>query len=350
MPNATRRLRRRNCLFALSGLACATLALPWMVRVWMESRAADVPRAACLLYHRLVDESAFAALTRDEQLYAITPERFETQIDALLQNGWRIASLDEVVRLAERPVIAPVSAPPDKQLLLTFDDGCESVATQLQPILQRRGWHATVFITTDPHAEVFRTGLAAQPRMSDAQIRDHDPSLFDFGSHGRTHRPLNQLDDAELDAELHDSSATIASLTDRPIMTLAIPGNWYDSRVLEHAHHAGYRAVFTSDAGTIHSGNDLIGLPRINVPGYFAPEQLVSRLSPTAIVQRRMTGKCRKILVPILGEAIAGKAAHLIWQAGGWPETLIPLLSHLAMFAYTMRRHREIDRAATAVT
>ncbi len=315
----------------------------------MESRAADAPRAACLLYHRLVDESAFAALTRDEQLYAITPERFETQIDVLLQDGWRIASLDEVVRLVERPVIAPDGAGPDRQLLITFDDGCESIATQLQPILRRRQWRATVFITTDPLADVFRTGLAAQPRMSDSQIRDLDVHLFNIGSHGRTHRPLNQLGDAELDAELRDSQSALAALTGRPITALAIPGNWYDARVLKHARRAGYQAVFTSDAGSIHSGEDPIGLPRINVPGYFAPEQLVSRLSPTAIVQRRMTGKCRRTLAPVFGEELAGKTAYIIWRAGGWPETLIPLLSHLAMLAYTIRRHREIDQAATYV-
>lgn len=340
MPHATRRPRRHIWLFALSGLACASLALPWLARVRMESRAADVPRAACLLYHRLVDESAFSLLTRDEQLYAITPRQFESQVDALVNDGWRVASLEDVLGLAAQPVIAPESAPPGKQLLITFDDGCASVATQLQPILQRRGWRATIFITTDPQAEVFRTGLAAQPRMSDAQIRELDPDRFDLGSHGRTHRPLNQLGDAELDTELRDSQIALAALTGRSITTLAIPGNWYDARVLERAHHAGYRAVFTSDAGSIHSGDDPIGLPRINVPGYFAPEQLVSRLSPTAIVQRRMIGKCRRALAPVFGEELAGKTAYIIWKAGGWPETLIPLLSHLAMFAYTMRRHR----------
>lgn len=306
----------------------------------MESRAADVPRAACLLYHRLVDDSEFAALTRDEQLYAITPRRFEAQIDALLHDGWQIASLDDVLGLAAQPVIAPDGAAMRKNLLITFDDGCESVATLLQPILRRRGWRATVFITTDPRADVFRAGLAAQPRMNDSQIRELDPGRFDLGSHGRSHRPLKELEDAELDAELRDSQFALAVLTGRSITTLAIPGNWYDARVLEHAHRAGYQAVFTSDAGTIHAGDDLIGLPRLNVPGYVAPEQLVLRLSPTAIVQRRMTGRCRKVLTPILGEAMAQRTAHLIWQAGGWPETLMPLLAHIGIGAFELKRHR----------
>lgn len=314
--------------------------MPWVVRARLEARAADVPRAVSLLYHRLVDETAFASLAHDEQLYAITPHQFEKQIDALLLGGWQIASLDEVLNLAAQPVIAPDAAAPAKRLLITFDDGCESIATLLQPILRRRGWRATIFITTDPRAEVFRTGLAAQPRMSDAQIRELDPDRFSIGSHGCTHRPLNQLDDAELGAELRESQAVLAALTGRAITSLAIPGNWYDTRVLEHARRAGYRAVFTSDAGTIHTDDDWIGLPRINVPGYFSPEQLVSRLSPTAIVQRRMVGRCCKALVPVLGEGMAQKLAVVIWQTGGWPETLIPLLAHIGMGAFELKRHR----------
>lgn len=342
--------RRRYWLFATSGIACAALAVPWAARVKMESRAADVPRAVSLLYHRLVDETAFASLSRDEQLYAITPQQFETQIDALLLDGWQIASLDDVLGLAARSNIAPDAAAPAKRLLITFDDGCESIATLLQPILRRRGWRATLFITTDPRAEVFRNGLAAQLRMSEAQIRKLESDLFSIGSHGRTHRPLNQLDDAELGAELRESQAVLAALTGRAITSLAIPGNWYDARVLEHARRAGYQAVFTSDPGTIHAGDDWIGLPRINVPGYFAPEQLVSRLSPTAIVQRRMTGRCRQALTPIVGEAMALRIAHMIWQAGGRPETLIPLIAHLGVLAYTTRRNHEIAQAITPVT
>lgn len=347
LPDSPRLTRRRYWLFAISGIACAALAVPWVARVWMESRAADVPRAACLLYHRLVDESEFASLPRDERLYSITPQQFETQIDALRRDGWQIASLHDVLGFAVRPVIVPDVASPEKRLLITFDDGCESIATLLQPILRRRGWRATLFITTDPLAEVFRNGLAAQPRMSDAQIRDLDPNLFDLGSHGRTHRPLNQLDDAELDAELLASRAALAALTGRAITSLAIPGNWYDARVLEHARRAGYQAVFTSDAGTIHAGDDLIGLPRLNVPGYFAPEQLVSRLSPSAIVQRRMIGKCRRALAPMFAEEWAEKTAYIIWQAGGWPETLVPLLAHIGIGAFELQRHRRRSESIT---
>lgn len=220
-------------------------------------------RVLCLMYHRFVFPQEYAALSGDERIYSIPVDRFEQQLAELQRQGFRAIDTADAVAFANGKASLR-----DPSVLITIDDGNRSVLTLAEPLLRKYGLRATLFVTTDPAAFVFDPARPDQARLTDDEIRSIDPTVIDVQAHGVTHRPLRDLSDDELKHELRDARKALGLLTGRPVVYLAIPGNWYDDRVLKFARRAGYEAVFVSDKGQIRPGSDLFRLPRHIVQGY----------------------------------------------------------------------------------
>jgi peptidoglycan/xylan/chitin deacetylase (PgdA/CDA1 family) len=265
-------------------ILCTLMVFTPVIMYW--SILADETRESrlvCLMYHRFVTPDEFASCDATQRLYSITPERFESHLQRLHDEGYQIVSLDEALSLIHGNSIAAT-----KPVLITIDDGCESIQSVAEPILKKMNGHATVFVTTDRSSYVFQGGELAQDRLSDKELCDLDSSVFDLGTHGMTHRPMSALDDRRLEQELMAPKKYLSRLVGRPVQAMAVPGNWHSPRVEDFAEKAGYRAVFVSDPGSIHSGQDPIGLPRLNVSGTMDADRLMTAISPAGMSQRRL--------------------------------------------------------------
>jgi peptidoglycan/xylan/chitin deacetylase (PgdA/CDA1 family) len=71
-------------------------------------------------------------------------------------------------------------------------------------------------------------------------------------------------------------------ITGRPVRHLAIPGNWYDARVLRLAEQSGYEGVFVSDRDWVRPGSSPTQLPRMNIAGFTTMPAFESILSGSA--------------------------------------------------------------------
>jgi peptidoglycan/xylan/chitin deacetylase (PgdA/CDA1 family) len=69
------------------------------------------------------------------------PETFARQLDHLARNGYVTLSVDEYVG-----VLRGTLAPPERAVLLTFDDGRGSVWSVAAPLLKKHGMRAVVFL------------------------------------------------------------------------------------------------------------------------------------------------------------------------------------------------------------
>jgi peptidoglycan/xylan/chitin deacetylase (PgdA/CDA1 family) len=240
------------------------------------------PRAAALLYHRLVTATQFAACSGEDCYYAIPIERFEQHLRYLKERGFRSLSTGEFLSFLDGR-----GDPPERPVFITLDDGYVSALTFAQPLLKKHGLRATLFVTADARATVFDRGAPRQRRLSDEELRRLDPDVIDVQAHGLTHRALDRLSDDALRAELVTSKASLERILGRPIRCMAVPGNHYDNRVLEFARQAGYEAVFTSDPGSVGPGDDPLGVPRANVAGYVDARGLATLLDPHGMARRR---------------------------------------------------------------
>ncbi len=91
--------------------------------------------------------------------HSVEPASFARRLQHLADNDYRTLSVDEYLA-----VIQGRLAPPDRAVLLTFDDGRGSVWTVAAPLLRRQGMKAVVFLVPGRMGEA-----AASPTWEDVE-------------------------------------------------------------------------------------------------------------------------------------------------------------------------------------
>jgi peptidoglycan/xylan/chitin deacetylase (PgdA/CDA1 family) len=190
---------------------------------------ADAPLPV-LMYHGL--HAGESDPGRFDAVYSVTPADFAKQLDWLRANGYRSVRLDAAL---------PGQA---RQVVISFDDGDVSNLTTALPLLCERGMVAEFFITSD---------FIGQPGMLTAQdVRTLAQAGMGVQSHGRSHRFLEDLDDAAMHAELLDSKERLESAGGMPVTAVAFPGGRGGNRERDVALRLGYRHVLGSAPGCNH--------------------------------------------------------------------------------------------------
>jgi peptidoglycan/xylan/chitin deacetylase (PgdA/CDA1 family) len=146
-----------------------------------------------LLYHGVAEEVS----TAPRPLYNVRPLRFRAQLEGLIELGYGFWPLARALHqhAADKPF-------PPKTIVLTFDDGYETVFTHAWPILRELNIPATVFLATafldsDDPFPFDEWGVQHQqdvPRpvfrpMTTEQCRElHGSKLIELGAHTHTHQ------------------------------------------------------------------------------------------------------------------------------------------------------------------
>lgn len=193
----------------------------------------------------------------------------------------------QLVRLAAASVrVVPVEVlltlPEDADAVaLTFDDGFVNFKTEAVPLLQSRGWPATLFVTTA------RVGLNNQWENS---VSDNSPipvlPLLDWdslgrlresgiavGAHGRTHRHLTMLAPDELTEELGLAADDLHRRLGESPKGMAYPYGDFNDRIVDEASRY-YRYACTTELKTLSGPTSLLRLPRLD-SYYFRDSRLL---------------------------------------------------------------------------
>jgi biofilm PGA synthesis lipoprotein PgaB len=80
-----------------------------------------------LSYHEIADKSQTLDAT-----YAVTPKNFDEQMHWLMDNGYHFISVDDILKYRKNG-----KALPDKAVLITFDDGYQSMYANAYPVLKK---------------------------------------------------------------------------------------------------------------------------------------------------------------------------------------------------------------------
>jgi len=141
------------------------------------------------------------------------------------------------------------------QVVITFDDGCESDWVVAAPRLRELAFGATFYVVSRWIGR--RAGF-----LGAAQLRELSAAGFEVGSHSATHAFLPDLDDAQLRRELVESRQEIEDILGRPVTQLSCPGGRLSRRVAAAAREAGYETMATSRIGVNGPGSDPFALAR----------------------------------------------------------------------------------------
>jgi peptidoglycan/xylan/chitin deacetylase (PgdA/CDA1 family) len=225
---------------------------------------APQPRAAVrndlhvsiLAYHR------FGPVAKDSMTVRTTTLRL--QLEYLTAHDFHVVSLSTLVRYLAGESNIP---PPPRAVVITVDDGHESVFTDMFPVARHYGIPVTLFIypsaisnasyamTWDQLATLQRTGL------------------FDIQSHTFWHPNFN-VEKRRLAPDAYRTFAASQFEKSRTVLKqrlgvdatmLAWPFGIYDDQLIQLARQAGYVAAVTLDRRVVTSRDQLMALPRFLV-------------------------------------------------------------------------------------
>src|SRR5262245_33560816 len=129
----------------------------------------------------------------------ISPAKLETQLEWLRSNGRPVVRLSDLAAF-----LAGKRALPKGAVVITFDDGYDSVYRYALPLLRKYDASATLFVYTD--------FIGSRDGLSWAQLDEMQRSgLIDIQSHSKSHVNLSDIDSnrSRLDTELRQPRALI---------------------------------------------------------------------------------------------------------------------------------------------
>lgn len=200
-----------------------------------------------LLYHHI------GISTQGDNVYYVSPDVFDRQMNLLYQWGYRTISVELLAK-----AIREGAELPTKPILLTFDDGSETVYTTALPIMQKYGFTGTSYIIYN--------NMWVPRYMNADQIRALYAAGWEIGSHGLSHTDL-PTHPARQESEIVSSRRKLESRLGVPILSFAYPYGTYDKDSLYYVHFAGYIAAMGLGEETLQSDKNLFYLYRRPVQG-----------------------------------------------------------------------------------
>ncbi|MBX5230120.1 glycosyltransferase [Rhizobium sp. NLR9b] len=220
--------------------------------------AADWNDVPILMYHQVSDDGP-------EQLsrYRQSPAAFESQLAFLRDAGWRGITLDRLLACFDEG-----AKPPEKTLVLTFDDATRDFMTHALPLLHRYGFPSSLFVPTE------RVGGSAiwdsaygppAPLLTWEELAAVANSDVTLGAHGARHVRLSALAPESLLRELAGSKAMLEKCLGREVLAVAYPYGDFDPAIRDIAEQCGYRIGLSCVGGTVRADADKLALKRQEV-------------------------------------------------------------------------------------
>jgi len=135
-----------------------------------------------LMYHHIMDP----AIAKDisATYLNVPPNVFREQMDYLINKGYHIIRLDEMVEGIRS------SSLPGKPVVLTFDDGYSDFYDNVYPVLKEKGLKATVFVISQ--------FVGGERYLNWGQVKEmSDSGLVLVGDHSLNHISLQNLSKEE---------------------------------------------------------------------------------------------------------------------------------------------------------
>ena len=184
-------------------------------------------------------------------------------MDYLASEDYRVVDVVTAANLLEAGTVPP------KTVALSFDDGYLDVAVHGLPILDERGFRATIFVApavTEGTASF--TWYRRQPPLlawDDIVALDRQATL-NFEAHSLTHPNLPALSEGAAREEIAGSKLALEARLGRPVQAFSYPTGLFGAREQRLVREAGFRIAVSCEPGANDSGTtDRLALRRRQV-------------------------------------------------------------------------------------
>jgi len=172
---------------------------------------------------------------QDIGINRVHPEKFEDQINIILDCGYDPVTFSQLVY-----EVKPVKNP----LVITFDDGYESVYQNAFPILKKHNIPAVVFVISNFVGDINNwESFSIQRRfrhLTHNQIIDLHKSGWEIGSHSKNHPYLPALPEQKIKDEIRGSKEFIEDIIQDRVISFCYPYGRYNQQIIKVVKDAGY--------------------------------------------------------------------------------------------------------------
>ncbi len=172
----------------------------------------------------------------DVSVTRVTPKQFARQIEAALKQGFTFRTLSQAL------------ADPDnrgKTMVLTFDDGYQSVFEYAFPVLKAYGLPATIFVVVGyvGKLDTWDVNFAniCFPHLSWLQVETLAAAGWEIGSHTLSHLDLTRLPQGRCWQELYQSKILLEKNLCLTIESISYPFGRVSRPIAEWCGQVGYR-------------------------------------------------------------------------------------------------------------
>jgi peptidoglycan/xylan/chitin deacetylase (PgdA/CDA1 family) len=227
--------------------------MKWAALLVVACACTQRPQVPILTHH---------SISRIVDGFAITPEMFAAELDALARSGCRTISFHEW--LEGKPL-------PARPVILTFDDGYEDAYSTALPELRARGMVGTFFVVPGwvgqdaAHRVVHQDSGIERRFLVWPEVEALNAAGMEIGSHGERHVRLSDVPEEVAREEVLRSRLEIEAHLGRTVEVFAYPFNSSRHRLRSVLKNAGYRAAVS---GALHGGTNRYELFRQGIyPG-----------------------------------------------------------------------------------
>jgi len=226
-----------------------------------------------LAYHKVNDKFELG-------INSLSVSAFEKQIQHLHKLGYNTTSLIDLTN-------NKIESENLHTLIITFDDGDESIFKNVFPILNKYGFKATVFIISDFIGK-YNTwdhnlfGNKAK-HLTCKQIEILSQHGWEIASHSATHRDLTRISEVEALSELIDSRNKISALIEKPVEYISYPFNKFNDNIIKFSQQANYKGccILSDNKNYKNKYGDYV-IPRLGVYAIDSLNSLNNKLSGSA--------------------------------------------------------------------
>lgn len=216
---------------------------------WIFNEPGEID-APILLYHHIEGETSTSR-------YQVSVLDFREQMNTLIELGFSPIPislfLDALIEGKEIPA---------KPIVITFDDGHESVYENAFPIMNELGFPGVFYIVSNR--------INNSPGfVNTEELKEMVEAGWEIGSHGYTHADLTINHDGVYD-EVAYSKIDLEKALSTSVETFAYPFGKIDPFVAEKVINVQYRAGLGLGKFTTHTLNTLFYLDRIEIHGDFS--------------------------------------------------------------------------------
>ena len=201
-----------------------------------------------LMYHVIAAPPAGVAFP---DLF-VRPSDFRAQMDWLARKHFHAVTLRQVYDFwhAGGPL-------PQRPIVISFDDGYLSQATQALPELRKLHW---------PGVLNLKVNAVQKYNLPFWRVRTLIAAGWEVDAHTITHPDLTKVDDRRLWDEVHGSRVDLRHMFHVPVDFFCYPSGRYDAHVIDAVRRAGYLAATTTNYGLARPASPYT-LSRVRING-----------------------------------------------------------------------------------